>query len=61
MLDVKKSFEAKVVKAKNANRKGTSYAVSTGRKKINVIYNGKSIYSKEILVSTQETKIITLP
>lgn len=61
MLDGKKSFEAKVVKAKNANRKGTSYAVSTGRKKINVIYNGKSIYSKEILVSTQETKIITLP
>lgn len=61
MLDGKKPFEAKVVKAKNANRKGTSYAVSTGRRKINVTYNGKVIYSKEIFVSTQETKIITLP
>ena len=29
--------------------------------KINVTYNGKVIYSKEIFVSTQETKIITLP
>lgn len=61
MLDGKKTFEAKVIKAKNANRKGTSYAVSTGRKKINVVYNGKSIYSKEIFVSAQETQIITLP
>lgn len=61
MLDGKKTFEAKVVKDKNANRKGTSYAVSTGRKKINVVYNGKSIYSKEIFVSAQETQIITLP
>ena len=60
-LDDKKSFEAKVVKTKDSNRKGTSYTVSTGRKKINVDYKGNSIYNKEIFVSTQETKTITLP
>lgn len=60
-LDDKNTFEAKVVKAKDSNRKGTSYAISTGRKKINVDYKGTSLYNKEIFVSTQETKIITLP
>ncbi len=60
-LDGEKTFEAKVVKAKNSYRKGTSYAIATGRRKINVEYKGNSIYNKEIFVSTQETKIITLP
>lgn len=60
-LDGKNTFDAKVVKTKDSNRKGTSYAISTGRKKINVVYNGITIYNKEIFVSTQETQIITLP
>ncbi|MBB4045337.1 hypothetical protein [Bacteroides reticulotermitis] len=60
-LDDQTKFEAKVVKAKKSNRRGTSYAISTGRKKINVESGGKIIYQKEIFVSTQETKIITLP
>ena len=60
-LDDVKTFEAKVVKTKDSYRKGTSYAIATGRRKINVEYEGNSIYNKEIFVSTQETKIITLP
>jgi hypothetical protein len=60
-LDGENTFEAKVVKAKDSYRKGTSYAIATGRRKINVEYKGNSIYNKEIFVSTQETKIITLP
>ncbi len=60
-LDNEKTFEAKVVKARDSNYKGVSYAISPGRKKIKVEYKGTSIYNKEIFVSTQETKIITLP
>ena len=59
--DGEKVFEAKTVKAKDSYRKGTSYAIATGRRRINVEYRGISIYNKEIFVSTQETKIITLP
>lgn len=60
-LDGEKTFEAKVIKAKDSNYKGASYAIATGRRKINVEYKGTLIYNKEIFVSTQETKIITLP
>ena len=57
-LDGETTFEAKV---RDSYRKGTSYAIATGRRTINVEYKGASIYNKEIFVSTQETKIITLP
>lgn len=61
VLDDEKTFQAKVVKAKKSNRKGTAYAISTGRRGINVEYKGISIYKKELFISTQETKIIMLP
>lgn len=54
-------FDAKVVKPKTANRKGTQYGVATGRRKITVKFEGATIYSKELFLSSQETKIITLP
>lgn len=60
-IDGNTSFEAKTVKAKKANRRGTSYAIGTGRRKIKVTKAGEVLYNKEIFVSTQETKIITLP
>lgn len=60
-IDGNVSFEAKTVKAKKANRKGTSYGIATGRRKIKVTKEGEVLYNKEIFVSTQETKIITLP
>jgi hypothetical protein len=55
------TFDAKVVKPKTANRKGTQYGVATGRRNIIVKFNGKTIYSKQLFLSSQETKIITLP
>ena len=55
------TFDAKVVKSKNANRKGTSYAISPGRRKIKVEFEGALLYEKELFISTQETKLITLP
>ena len=54
-------FDAKVVKPKTANRKGTQYGVSTGRKNITVKFNGQIIYQKQLFLSSQETKIINLP
>ena len=56
-----KQFEAKVVKPKTANRKGTQYGVATGRRNITVKFNGETIYQKQLFLSSQETKIINLP
>ena len=54
-------FEAKVVKPKTANRKGTQYGVATGRRNIVVKFNGSTVYQKQLFLSSQQTKIITLP
>lgn len=54
-------FDAKVVKPKTANRKGTQYGVATGRKNVTVRFEGQTIYQKQLFLSSQETKIITLP
>ena len=56
-----KQFDAKVVKPKTANRKGTQYGVATGRRNVTVTFNGQTIYQKQLFLSSQETKIITLP
>lgn len=60
-LDNGNAFEAKTVTAKKSNRRGTSYAVGTGRRKIEVTHHGKVIYNKELFLSPQETKNIILP
>jgi len=60
-IDQTTRFEAKVVKARKANRRGTQYGVSTGRKNITVQYEGRTIYNKQIFLSSQETKQILLP
>ncbi len=60
-IDGTTQFEAKVVKAKKANRRGTQYGVGTGRKSITVKYEGKTLYNKQIFLSSQETKQILLP
>lgn len=54
-------FDAKVVKPKTANRKGTQYGVATGNRRITVTFEGKTIYSKQLFLSSQETKVINLP
>ena len=54
-------FDAKVVKPKTANRKGTQYGVATGRRNVTVMFNGQIVYQKQLFLSSQETKIINLP
>lgn len=60
-IDGGTTFEAKVVKTKRSNYWGRQYGIATGRRKLKVSYKGETIYQKEIFVSSQETKVITLP
>lgn len=62
-----KSFETKTVtdkeyKTRRNMKKTAQYAlpVSTGTHTISVVDDGKTVYSKKIVVSTGETKIIRL-
>lgn len=59
-IDNKTHFQAKVVKAKKSNRRGTQYGVSIGTKNLVVKYQRKTIYEKQIFLSNQETKKIIL-
>jgi len=60
-LDQKLKFKADV-KKENADRpKGTVYSISPGNHLITVSYKGKIIYQKQVYISYQETKMITLP
>ena len=61
IIDDAQPFMAKVIKQKNANRKGTQYGVSTGTRALKVCCDGKIIYKKKLFLSTQEVKQIILP
>jgi hypothetical protein len=54
-------FDAFVVKPKTANRKGTQYGVTPGRRNLTVRFNGQVVYQKQLFLSVQETKVINLP
>ncbi|MEI6062775.1 MAG: hypothetical protein WCR72_18880 [Bacteroidota bacterium] len=60
-IDDKTTFTAEVYKDKTTRVKGQVYAISTGTHTIAVSYNGKMLVKKQIFISAQETKKITLP
>ncbi len=60
-IDETTSFKTKVNKGKAQRPKGNVYAISTGKHVVTVKYNNEIIYSKQIFVSSQETKQIVLP
>lgn len=60
-IDNAKPFSARVVKEKKSNRRGTQYGVAIGTRTLTVSFEGKTLYSKKIFVSTQEVKQIILP
>lgn len=61
-IDNQTNFKAKVVNSSKVNSSSTKqYGIATGRKKLVVTYGGSTIYQKEIFVSSQDTKVITLP
>ena len=61
ILNGKTDFDAKVVKARKSSYKGNVYPVPVGKNRVKVIYNGETLYNKELFISTQETRIIPLP
>lgn len=60
-LDKGTTFDATVVRERKATVKGNTYAVSTGKHRVSVSYQGKTIWEREVFLSTQETKKIVLP
>lgn len=60
-IDDKTTFTAEVFKDKRTRTKGQVYAISTGTHTVSVAYNGKILVKKQIFVSAQESKKITLP
>lgn len=60
-IDNGNPFQAKVVKQKKSNRKGSQYGVATGTRALKVTCDGNVIYQKKVFLSTQEVKQIILP
>lgn len=60
-LDGGQPFTVRVVKAKKSARHGTRYGIAPGTRTLTVSRDGKTLYKKKIVVSTQEVKQITLP
>lgn len=61
IVDDKPSFRAKVYKDKIGRMRGEIYAIATGRHTLKVKFQNEIIYNKEIFISPQESKKITLP
>lgn len=61
VVDKTKSFNAEVHKAGKKRPVGNTYAIPTGKHTITVMHDDKIIYSRQIFVSAQETKIVVLP
>ena len=60
-VDDNPAFPAKVDKTKRNSIKGNSYVINPGTRHIKVVDNGKTVYEKNVVVATQETKKIILP
>ena len=61
-VDNNAPFEAQVQKTEQNTEKhnGKLHAIMPGRRFLVVTYNGKTVYSKEIFLSSQQTKSIVL-
>jgi hypothetical protein len=53
-------FDAKVTKSQ-AKSKSQLYVTIPGTKQVDIMYKGTLIYSKKVLLTDQQTKIIELP
>lgn len=60
-VDDKNTFKAEVNKDHQDRPKGKVYAISPGTHIVTVSYENQVIYKKQIFISTQETRKITLP
>jgi hypothetical protein len=61
ILDDKTRFNAQVHKNRSKIKHLRVYGISTGKHKVSVVNNGKTLYEKVIFLSSQQTKKIILP
>lgn len=61
VIDDKTKFNAEVQKNRDKVKHLRLYGISTGKHKVSISKNNKSIYEKIIFVSSQQTKKIILP
>ncbi len=61
-IDDNTSFSAHVQKAKQSTEKhnGKLFSIKPGKRHMRIVYNGETIYEKDIYVSSQQTKLINL-
>jgi len=60
-VDDNQPFTAKVNKLKKLSIKGDTYIINPGVRHLKVVYNGQTLYEKDVVISIQETKQISLP
>jgi hypothetical protein len=61
IIDDNPAFTAKVDNIKKLRVKGNTYVVNPGTRHLKVVYQGKTLYEKNVIIATQETKQINLP
>lgn len=59
-INNKKTFTAEVNKEQQP-AKGSVYAINPGKLMVAVSYRGQLLYNQQIVVSSQETRVIKLP
>jgi hypothetical protein len=60
-VDNNPAFAATVDEPKKFRVKANTYVVKSGTRHVKVVHNGNTVYEKDVVVATQETKQIILP
>jgi hypothetical protein len=60
-IDENAPFVAKVNKETKMGVRGDVYVIPTGRHRVKIMVDGRTIYNREIFTSSQETKQIQIP
>jgi hypothetical protein len=55
------SYKAKVNNVNDRVVKGDVYTIKSGTRHLKVVYNGKVLYDKKVVLSSQQTRQIQLP
>jgi len=60
-VDDNAPFKGKVNLIQGKTVKGNTYVIKTGKRHVKVVYEGETLYEKDVMLSTQETRKIQLP
>ena len=60
-IDNAEPFKAKVDKVDSRTVKGNTYVINSGKRELKVMYKGRVLYEKTIMLVSQETRQVQLP